>query len=243
MDPRYKSTTANLETDEGFTFHELGGLTTTVKWMLWVGAVLALMGLVSSWMQLDLLSRPFSEAEGQANDMREVAIAGLALLVTLATLVAFGRWIVLAHRNLPALGAESLEFRPGWAVGWYFIPIANLWKPYQAMKALWQYSQHARNPDLSASTLILPTWWTFWIISNVLDIFIARMPLESPTVSQLIATTELGMANDVVDVILNIVAAILIGRIIKAQRRQNDNPQEFAVAAGFADSAQSPVAN
>jgi Domain of unknown function (DUF4328) len=239
MDPRYKSTTANLDTDESFTFQDLGWLTTTVKWLLWVGAVLALMDLVSSWMQLDLLSRTFTEAEGRANDMREGAIAGLALLVTLATLVAFGRWIVLAHRNLPALGAQSLEFRPGWAVGWYFIPIANLWKPYQAMKALWQYSQHAKNPDLSASTWILPTWWTFWLISNVLGNIIIRTSLGSqPTISQLIATTELGMANGVVDVILNIVAAILIGRIMGAQRRQHENPQEFAAAAGFADGTQ-----
>jgi hypothetical protein len=238
MDPRYKSTTAKLETDEGFTFQELGGLTTTVKSLLWVGAVLALLALVSSSMQHELLSRTFTAAEGQANDLREAAIAGLTLLVSIATVIAFGRWIVLAHRNLPALGAQSLEFRPGWAVGWYFIPIANLWKPYQAMKALWQHSQHARSPDLSASTWILPTWWMFWLISNFLGNILIRLAFRGqPTISQLILTTELEMANAVVDVFLDIVAAILIGRIMVAQRRQHANPQEFAVAAGFADGA------
>ena len=49
---------------------------------------------------------------------------------------------------------------PGWAVGWYFIPFANLIKPYGVMDEIWDGShQGDEAPDYSPSTLGL--WWMF----------------------------------------------------------------------------------
>ena len=44
-----------------------------------------------------------------------------------------------ANRNARAFGS-SMSISPGWAAGWFFVPIANLWMPYQAMKEIWQGS-------------------------------------------------------------------------------------------------------
>ena len=46
-------------------------------------------------------------------------------------------WIHRANHNARQLGADDMRFTPGWAVGWYFVPIAWFWKPYQAMKEIW----------------------------------------------------------------------------------------------------------
>lgn len=64
------------------------------------------------------------------NDSLERLVSALFHFVTICVC---GRWIYVAHKNLPALGAENLRFRPGLAVGSFFIPIYNLWGPFQAV--------------------------------------------------------------------------------------------------------------
>ena len=242
MDPRYKSPVAVVDDRDASAFRNLHTLTTTVRWLLYGATVLVVLSLVSSWMQLELLSRPYTQAEGRENDLREGAIGGLAFLVMIATFICFVRWIVLAHRNLPALGARHIEFTPGWALGWFFIPVMNWWKPYQAMKSLWQMRRHVHKPDVQDTTWVLPTWWTLWLISSFIGGILFRMQMRGEnTVEKLGDITRLTIANGFVDLFLNLVAAILVGRIWVAQRAQHENPGEFAPPAGFADGA-SPAA-
>lgn len=237
MDPRYKSPTVPVDGNDRESFRSLDTLTTTLVWMLRAGPLVAVLSLVSSWMQLELLSHPYTQEQGLENDQREGAIGGFSFLLMLATVVVFGRWIVLAHRNLPALGARHLEFTPGWAVGWFFVPIANFWKPYQAMRSLWQNSRDAARPDIQDTTWVLPVWWGLWIISLVLGNIVLRTSFRATTIEQLVVTTQVTLLNCVVDVILNIVAAVLVGRIWQFQLAQRTHPSAYAPAPGFADVA------
>jgi len=236
MDPRYKSPDAVvIDVDADDEFRDLSLFTTVLKWMLIIGGLLAVFSLWSFWMQLDLLSRSFSPAEAHANDIRVRGLAGLSLLLTIVTLIVFARWIVLAHRNLPALGARYLDFTPGWAVGWFFVPVANIWKPFQAMRSLWQYSHSVHKPDLQDSTWVLGVWWTLWLISAVLGNFTMRNSIGTKTVADLTSTTQIGIANSFIDVFQYAIAVVLIARIWKAQAMQRDNPGEFEPQKGFAD--------
>ena len=61
-----------------------------------------------------------------------------------------------------------MDFTPGWAVGWNFIPIANLWKPYQAIKEIWVTSagEHlTRHPP----PWYMLAWWLAWIGFQIVD--------------------------------------------------------------------------
>ncbi|HET9863637.1 MAG TPA: DUF4328 domain-containing protein, partial [Steroidobacteraceae bacterium] len=130
------------------------------------------------------------------------------------------------------------EFTPGWAVGWFFIPVASLWKPYQAMRSLWQMSRHVHKPGVQDTSWVLPTWWALWLVSIFIGWVLFRLQGGAPnTVERLTAITRLAIANDVVDVFLNLVAALLVSRIWLAQRLQHGNPGEFAPPPGFADEA------
>ncbi|HRJ88637.1 MAG: DUF4328 domain-containing protein [Blastocatellia bacterium] len=91
-----------------------------------------------------------------------------------ATVVLFLVWMYRAHKNLEFLRPTDLRFTPGWAVGWWFIPFANLVKPFQAMREIWCESdpEVADEPAfLSASLHSAPAfmgfWWAFWITSNI----------------------------------------------------------------------------
>ncbi|MEM1379267.1 MAG: DUF4328 domain-containing protein [Pseudomonadota bacterium] len=94
-------------------------------------------------------------------------IVGIGLFsVTVVAYIIGGFWIVRAMGNLHRIGSRFVTTSPAWAVGWYFIPIANLWKPYEAMSQIWEGSHRAANeetPDQSP----LPLWWALWIISAI----------------------------------------------------------------------------
>jgi hypothetical protein len=95
-------------------------------------------------------------------------------LVFVAATVFFLVWIYRAHQNLTPLKADFIEFTPGWAVGWWFIPFANLVKPFQVVREIWCESdpEVPEGPSFLASSLhSAPTyiglWWAFWIAMNV----------------------------------------------------------------------------
>jgi hypothetical protein len=95
-----------------------------------------------------------------------MAIAGriVGFGVTITSLM----WFYRAYWNLPALGARSLNYSPGWAVGYFFIPILNLFRPYQVAREIDYYSNPSSAPQ---SALLIPVWWIWelvdWITTRV----------------------------------------------------------------------------
>src|SRR5262249_34683580 len=82
--------------------------------------------------------------------------------VFIACAVLFCMWIHRAASNALASGRNyGFDFTPGWAVGYFFVPIANLWRPYQIVRAIWD-SANAGNSS------VVGLWWGVWIAGNVL---------------------------------------------------------------------------
>ncbi|MFC0683439.1 DUF4328 domain-containing protein [Novosphingobium clariflavum] len=111
----------------------------------------------------------------QVNDPSNplVATAGIAsiaiLLVYIGCIVTISMWIHRAHANLFAAGMNDLEFTPGWSVGWFFVPLALLFKPFQAMRELWNRSHLADDGFTAPADYRLTAWWTCWLIGNFID--------------------------------------------------------------------------
>jgi hypothetical protein len=134
------------------------------------------------------------------------------------TVVMFLVWLHRAHTNLGALGARNLEFTPGWAVGWWFIPFANLVKPFQAVREVWWES----DPDvgesepvfLSASLRTAPTymgvWWATWLLSNFAANVTGR--IYDPDTME---NVEIGGVLFVVTGVLSVVAAVFAIMLVR----------------------------
>ena len=107
-----------------------------------------------------------------------LGIMGLFGIVTqLASLgggVLFLVWMHQASKNAHALRGQGLLITPGWAVGWWFIPIASLWKPYQALTEIWRASDPAvpAGDESWRSRAVpgtFPLWWALYLLSGMVS--------------------------------------------------------------------------
>lgn len=94
----------------------------------------------------------------------------LSLPVYIGSVVVICMFMYRANANVRACGAVGLDFTPGWAGGWWFVPIMNLFKPYQAMKEIHQASHEPvdRAWRKHSTPVYLPAWWACWLIGGLL---------------------------------------------------------------------------
>ena len=157
------------------------------------------------------------------NDARVGLIALAELAILISTAVVFLMWFHRVYRNLPALGAAGLRFTPGWVVGYWFIPFANLVRPVQAAGEMFRGSDPALNETWGTAwqrrpgSVLVGSWWAIWLISNIYDNFSMRISLATESIESLISSSWLS----IVGAALNILAALLaIAMITSIDRRQ-----------------------
>lgn len=197
-------------------------LSRLLQGLLCLLTLLSVASIISDFMQLHLLrlmnlGTAVTEEQIIANDARQGLIAGLSLLAFLPTMVIFLMWIHRMCRNCHGFGASGMEFTPGWAVGWYFIPIANLVKPYSAMKEIWQVSSDpAQWPRTPASSL-LGFWWGAWVLASVMGNVLTRLSMMDDI--QIETITSLSLVSNFCDLGLNILALLVVTAIYEKQKQ------------------------
>jgi hypothetical protein len=87
-----------------------------------------------------------------------------SLVAFTVTAAVFLGWFHRSYRNLAALGAQGRQLSPAWAVGWWFVPIACLWKPHGATQEMWR----AGDPAAVRPSNLIRLWWAAWLVSLVL---------------------------------------------------------------------------
>ncbi|MEM7052292.1 MAG: DUF4328 domain-containing protein [Acidobacteriota bacterium] len=205
--------------NQRYSYRDLGELTQAVRFWLGLGVVLAVVAIVSSVMVTNFLSSDvLTPAEAESHDSRQLVVTGLQLIVHLITVVFFARWIVRAHRNAWAFGGEKLRMTPGWAVGYFFLPLLNLWRPYQGMKDLWQASHNQASWSSLAAGAILPLWWLLWLLAGALQSLAGRALLRAEGVVDLMRATFLQISADGTAVLLGLAAMSLVKEIAAAQQ-------------------------
>lgn len=189
------------------------------------GAI-AIVFIISTIAEIGLLQRIesgqfVSDSEVNANDIRQAIILLLYSASYIIAAVAFLRWIYLASKNLAPLGVSGQRFSPGWAVGWWFIPIMWLFRPYQVMAEIWRGSYPETGPeawqDLPVSPL-MGFWWAAWLVSNwIANVSILILFSSDTSIDALITSYIIFIASDIVSLASLILAIILIRQITSNQ--------------------------
>ncbi|SMO93574.1 DUF4328 domain-containing protein [Melghirimyces algeriensis] len=146
----------------------------------------------------------------------------------IAMIVAFCMWVHRIHRNLSSLGAKDLKFTPGWAVGYYFIPIANLFQPFRATQEAWKASDPSveTKPNTSWKSQTAPgfilAWWLVFIVSNILSNSAFRMSLRlEETIENMIFINNMYLFSDLVDIVSALLAMFVVWKLTARQEERH----------------------
>ncbi len=193
----------------------------------WAQALIGLVGFVAVldiWAtnrEIELLRRidnglPVTFEEALASDDLVGSVATWYLLAYLAAGIVFLFWLRRSVRNLETVRSRStsvpFRFSPAWAVGWYFVPFANLVRPYQVMQEVHEQS----NPEGAGAPLV-GWWWAFFLASNVIGSGAFNWFSRDLSVAAVIRADLRTMASDVLTVIAALLIVVLMERIVQWQ--------------------------
>jgi hypothetical protein len=201
-------------------FRQIDGVAKAARFLLFASVALNLVSIASSAFQYQLLDQfergvytdqDLAIADANSNDLRQQVIGYMQVILYLITAVIFLVWTYRCAWNARRLDPEVMQIRPGWAVGWYFIPIANLWMPDRAVGQIWTASSGSRNKGF------IGWWWLFFILDNVVGQIVFRTSLTAETINSLKNVTIAFVVSDIVSTIGAILAVRVVTRITRVQ--------------------------
>jgi len=143
----------------------LGGAATVSLYLYLISFVLHGMAVI-----LKLQRRSGADdGEGPSADLIDLLdnFTQLAYLLALAVAAfVFLKWTYRVVANA-RLFDPAMPFRPGWAIGWHFIPLGCLWKPFEYFAEAWRVSQRPAPSAMAGAPPILRWWWGLWLVTNL----------------------------------------------------------------------------
>ena len=116
------------------------------------------------------------------------------------------------------MGARALITTPGWAVGSFFIPILNLFRPYQAMRDLLKASRQPARWRSVPDSPVVSLWWALWLIGYVVHRVAFQMVRgDDLSRTNLIDGTKVMLAEEALDIALCFAAMGVVLLVAKAQ--------------------------
>lgn len=194
----------NSPQENYFTYRNPGKLALAVAIFFIIGAVFRVACGVLNTLEIKLIKTPLPEDSLFINLIFDGSIFFLAYIIGA---VFYCLWKVRCANNCRVFANREFSFTPNMTVACYFIPFANLWRPFQAMTEIWESSIQTESDKQSRSVLGL--WWGLWVFTLV-----ANGPFKAHTDDVL--WVELGIA--LINMPLVFVILKIINRITKEQQ-------------------------
>lgn len=167
------------------------------------------------------------------------------VLVTILCAIPFCLWIYQAYKNLFSLEAKGLQYSPNWAVGGFFIPIANLFYPGKIVKELF----NASDPDIPnpnprnwvdvKEPKLVSFWWTSFLLATCLN-QLSNIFFRQNTLSNLKHSTMLFIAADVSLIVAAFFATFMILEINKKQKQKYNLINSVKSQYHFGNTSETP---
>jgi hypothetical protein len=147
-----------------------------------------------------------------AGDHRQAVIATLYVFVYLVSVATFLRWFRRAFYNLGQLDRNA-EFRDVDTIWPWFVPVVNLFRPFQVMREL-----HVRTADYlrskgiqaQASANALTAWWALWILKIASGQVSVWLSVRADSVEKLETASGFATGSAIVSIPLALMAILVI---------------------------------
>ncbi len=126
---------------------------------------------------------PGSRPDGELHGLADTVSGTTATISVFAYLVTAGMvlgWVYRSARVARTL-SDRVTVTPGWAVGRFFVPVINLWKPFQGVAEIWRASVDPVAPDDVPTPVLLRLWWGLWLASGLFGHIGGRLALRAET--------------------------------------------------------------
>jgi hypothetical protein len=180
---------------------------------IWIVMAFQIISSISSFFQYLLLK---SVAEGysitpevaNSNDFRQSIIAILFAILYLFSVVFFIQWFRRAYFN-QEIKFKSMASTNGWVSGAWFVPIMNLFKPFQLMQEIYENAENylldkEMIDEKKSRKSIIGWWWGLWIGTGVLSRLSSSFLGSADDLGELIASTLFSISMVVIFIPLSI---------------------------------------
>jgi hypothetical protein len=213
-----------------------------VNGLLWAFIALQILALWPAFHEISRL-RAVRAGEEVVEEITPAVIGaiaiGLAFMVVYVLLIVFWMmWVHRTYRNLRPLGADGLSYSPGWAVGYWFIPILNLFRPYQVMRETWRASDPRHGGGTQwmgvAAPSALGAWWAAHLLSNLANNVSLRVGMRSESADVLYGVAWLDVFLIVFDIAVALVEIWLVKTLTDMQDARASAAAAYGSPVGYA---------
>ncbi len=132
-----------------------------------VGAIVAVwvVSVLNRWLRAP---STITVEEGNRVDLVDLVVGGLSSLLYVVTGVVFIVWLWKAYSS-NRVDPVRLQHGRGWTIGAWFVPILNLFRPFQLVRDLRdgiRSAMGATGPD--RKRWLVRTWWAAFLTTNLL---------------------------------------------------------------------------
>jgi len=172
----------------------------------------------------DFQAGNFSDAIRRAEDADDFVSASAAFygLVQLPIVVLFIIWQFRAAKNNEALARPGARFGPGWSIGAWFIPIANLVIPVMIMQDLWRGATPSTprgDPRWRSArgSWLVGIWWTAWLLSLLRFGASGAALRDNSSLSDIETGNTIALAGTIATAIAAVLAAVVVWTLSRRQ--------------------------
>jgi hypothetical protein len=201
-------------------YRSLRGLQIALAWLLGAVGVVAILLGAAIVHRVDLLGdagngRSISTRSANHADDLVGTAAGWLILLTVAIFVVLIVFLYRASKNTAIWDQSTPRWSPGWTIGGWFIPIANLVIPALVVRDIWArtpryLSDGSRGNESDASWVW--TWWAAWIAVPILFRIAAAVQDGASTVSALQSSDYVRIAG----VVVFVFAALFLNHVTRS---------------------------
>jgi hypothetical protein len=183
---------------------------------------ISIIAFYSNYLQYMLLKKAalsgITPEEASINDLRQQVISVINILLLLVSTIFFLMWVYRAYENLYKIRSGNMHNTPGWAVGFWFVPIVSFYKPYEIMKDIWVKTQEHSLPDEQSGNIKKPylvgIWWAMNLLNIIASYFVTFAYKNDKSIDGLITLTVALMFTNVFTLIVKTVTLILLNNMV-----------------------------
>lgn len=173
---------------------------------------MGVMQMVEPTMGFDVFSDSYAGLESLLSGLSAILYLLAYLVAAFLTL----KWIYRVNKNAKTLSPDK-EISPGWAVGWYFVPLAALYMPFKAMKETWQISHSPNAWRQEPIPSLLRWWWGLLLVSSVLANLSGQLAFRATSVGEMIVSSQASLISTCFSVPLCLVLSRVVKRLSEVQ--------------------------